>query len=133
MKSDQSRHRAGSVAPVQTTFIDPYDPTDSRQGPPNLIAESRARLQSSGATALSQAELLSLLVGCGSELWYRYRSLAAIAQAPEQELTSLPGIGQATLCRIKAAMELGRRLIQEERRHRPQIKSPFPFGSGLLK
>jgi DNA repair protein RadC len=107
--------------PSQTSFIG----RDLQlKPPPNLIAESRARLQFYGPGVLSQAELLSMLVGNGSELWQQYRSLAAIARAPRQELTSLPGIGEATVCRLKAALELARRLVQEEHGDRPQITGP---------
>ncbi|MEM7034073.1 MAG: DNA repair protein RadC [Chloroflexota bacterium] len=106
----------------ETDVSTPYPPPKPKI---NRIAESRSRLQHSGATALSQVELLSLLIsGDAGNIWYEYQSLGAIAQAPWRELVSLTGVGEVAVCRIKAAAELGRRLLQEDRGQRPQISNP---------
>ena len=103
------------------------------QNQPLMIAESQARLQFYGTTALSSLELLNLLINRPArEVWGQYRSLTAIAQAPWQELAELPGLGTATACRLKAAIELGRRLIQEDRGQRPQITSPSEAANLLM-
>ncbi len=99
----------------------------------HVMAESRERLHFHGAAALSSVELLNLLISIpAGAVWYQYQSLAAIAQAPWQELAGLPGIGEATACRLKAAIELGRRLMQEERGQRPQITSPAQAADLLM-
>ncbi len=121
---------------TQTTFND----SDSQNQPqyqikPNysLVAESRARLQFYGVAALSPVELLSLLVSQnGDELWAEYQSLTAISRAPWQELTGLPGVGEAIACRLQAAIELGRRLIREDRGPRPQLTSPAQAADLLM-
>ena len=100
----------------------------------HLIAESRARLQTYGATTLSSAELLNLLLSNrqAGTIWYQYQSLARIARASWQELAGMAGIGEATACRLKAALELGRRVLQEEQGYRPQITSPAEAADLLM-
>lgn len=98
-----------------------------------LIAESRARLQYAGPTALSQVELLSLILsGDAGAIWQQYQSLAAIDQAPWRELTYLTGIGEVAACRLKAAVELGRRLVQEDRDDQVQITNPATAAELLM-
>jgi DNA repair protein RadC len=83
-------------------------PTDDRP---------RERLLAAGAAALSEADLLALVVGSGSAglpartaaLRLLARApLAALAWAPPEELAG-PGIGPARAAALAAAFELGRR------------------------
>ncbi len=78
----------------------------------------RERLLGSGPRALSDAELVALVLGSGSgRLSARATALSLVealplpelAWAPPAALASLPGIGPARAAAIAAAFELGRR------------------------
>jgi DNA repair protein RadC len=79
----------------------------------------RERLMLYGADALSDAQLLGIIIrtGCGDrtavdvgrELLDRFGGLSGIAQAGFSELCGVPGIGKAKAAEIKAAIEIGRR------------------------
>jgi len=89
---------------------------------PQLPADlrPRERLRAAGVQALSNAELLAILLGSGlrcqtaldlaEDLLAREEGLRYLAVASLEELESIRGIGLAKACRIKAALELGRRL-----------------------
>lgn len=80
----------------------------------------RERLERFGPGALSTAELLSIVLGSGTEgenaldLAYRLlaqcEGLAGLARADHVLLKSVRGIGTAKAAQILAALELGRRL-----------------------
>jgi DNA repair protein RadC len=83
----------------------------------------RERLLKLGARALSDRELLALILGAGTrgcdamELASRLISdqagLPALAGSDAPSLTQLPGVGPAKAARVAAAFELGRRSRQE--------------------
>jgi DNA repair protein RadC len=81
----------------------------------------RERLIAQGSAALSNQELLALLVGSGRRgesamalaarvLGLDGSGLRFLAVATPEELSRISGIGDAIACRIAAATELGRRL-----------------------
>lgn len=80
----------------------------------------RERLMREGVRALNREEVLAVIISRGTrgrsvldiarELICRYKTLAAIADAPVEELTLVPGIGRAKACQLKAALDLARRL-----------------------
>jgi DNA repair protein RadC len=80
----------------------------------------RERLLARGPSAVSDAELLAVLLGSGRqgqnvveiahELLARSGDLRALADSPESELRSLPGVGPARAAILQAAVELGRRV-----------------------
>lgn len=84
----------------------------------------RERLMREGARALNREEVLAIIVSRGTrgrsvldisrDLLRRFRTIAAIADAPVEELTRVPGIGKAKACQLKAAFELARRLGEVE-------------------
>ncbi len=94
----------------------------------------RERLIASGASSLGSAELLAIILrtGSGSEnvlqlaqrLLATFRGLPGLAQATLTELQTVPGIGPAKAVEIKAALELGRRLLAAAPEERPHIKTP---------
>lgn len=94
----------------------------------------RERLQNYGARALSNAELLAIIlragvegrsaVGLGQQLLAHFGGLRGLARATVNEICDLRGIGPAKTVQIKAALELGRRLVIEAPEERPQITSP---------
>ncbi|NPA90816.1 MAG: JAB domain-containing protein [Chloroflexi bacterium] len=94
----------------------------------------RERLQHYGAQALSTAELLAIILrtGVGGEnvirlaerLLSHFNGLPGIAQASFDELCQVKGIGPAKVTQIKAALELGRRLLVSAPEEKPVIHSP---------
>jgi DNA repair protein RadC len=92
---------------------------DSGRRSPDRPPRSRERLAREGAAALSDAELLAVLLGTGT----RGKSVRALADevltiidaergAPEAKtLGALSGIGEAKAGAVCAAIELGRRLF----------------------
>ena len=108
--------------------------------PPLRVAERppsdrpRERLAAHGAAALSDAELLALLLGTGTAkegvLGVAARVLAtvgglgALARLAPSGLAALPGLGPARAAEIVAALELGRRASRDIAAERPQIMRP---------
>lgn len=88
------------------------------------------RLTQLGASALSTTELLAILLGNphqlqdAASLLAAFDDLVGVARAPSTELQQQPGVGATTAARIKAAFELGRRLIVERPKSLPQVRSP---------
>lgn len=94
----------------------------------------RERLASLGAPALTNAELIAILlrvgvpgenaVEVGQRLLNKLGGLSGLHRAPLSELTGQHGIGEAKAAQIKAAIELGRRLTLESPEERASINSP---------
>lgn len=100
----------------------------------------RERLLHYGSGQMSNAELLALLLRTGSptanvlelanQLLARFggsddglAALPTLAEASIEELTTQPGIGPAKAVELKAAFELGRRLVSMNPGDRPQVRS----------
>lgn len=93
----------------------------------------RERLIRFGPDKLSEAQLLAILLGTGDSssrqsaldlgrrLMKDFGSLNALDAASIPELIALPGIGEAKAAQIKAALELGKRLLSEGKGPRPQL------------
>lgn len=83
----------------------------------------RERLAALGAGALSDSELIAILlrvgmrgasaIDLGRQLIKRFGSLGALARCSVQELTKTLGIGEAKAVQLAAAFELGHRLARE--------------------
>lgn len=89
--------------------------------------DSRSRLTRLGAAALTERELLALVVGeCGGPVpdALAAAGLRALAQQEPQELAGFPGVGPVRAAQLLAALELGRRL-QRPCERRPRLKTPF--------
>jgi DNA repair protein RadC len=95
----------------------------------------RERLITLGASALSSAELLALLIGAGGTgssalhvgqllLAGAGGSLRRIAMQPVAALTETNGVGMARAVTVHAALELGRRLASETRDDGAPVRSP---------
>ena len=79
------------------------------------IQNIQERMQGAGAEALADFELLALLlhrlpVSRTISMVERAGGLNGLARKELGELAEVPGLGRAAACRIKAAVELGRRL-----------------------
>jgi len=94
----------------------------------------RERLAKLGPQSLTNAELLAILlrvgvvgesaVQVGQRLLQNFGGISGIHRASIDELSSQKGIKLAKAAQIKAAIELGRRLILEAPNERPVIHSP---------
>jgi DNA repair protein RadC len=94
----------------------------------------RERLAALGPQALSNAELIAILlrvgvrgesaIQVGQRLLNTFGGIAGIHRAPFPDLLRQHGIAEAKASQIKAAIELGRRLTLESPESRPTINSP---------
>jgi DNA repair protein RadC len=102
----------------------------------------RERMQKLGASALSNADLIAILlrVGVGGEnvmnlaqrLLATFGGLAGLARADFADLCAVKGIGMAKAAQLKAALELGCRLLIAGAESRPQIKTAGDVANLLL-
>lgn len=100
----------------------------------NADDRPRERLEKLGAQALTNAELIAILlrvgvpgenaVQVGQRLLKKFGGISGLHRAPFEELLHEHGIGSAKAAQIKAAIELGRRLALEVPEERPAINSP---------
>lgn len=114
---------------TESTFRPAYRITDLHE-----TERPRERLASLGPQALSNAELIAILlrvgvtgenaVQVGQRLLQAFNGLGGLHRAPFDDLCTQHGIGEAKAAQIKAAIELGRRLTLESPEERPVINSP---------
>src|SRR5207245_2345107 len=93
----------------------------------------RERLLSRGSHALTDAELIAILlrvgvrgksaVELGRELIKRFGSLHAMMTAPLDAWRGIKGLGTAKIAQLQAALELGRRASLPDNRENRIIKS----------
>ncbi len=94
----------------------------------------RERLQHYGAGALSNAELLAIILRTGvrgqstvslsTQILVKFDGLAGLARASLAEICTVKGLGVAKAAQLQAAFELGRRLSVAAPHEKPQISSP---------
>ncbi|HNT74378.1 MAG TPA: DNA repair protein RadC [Anaerolineae bacterium] len=91
-----------------------------------------------GAQSVSGVELLASLLQTGDAfaharaLLERFGDLYGLAQASIAEIIQVKGLGKAQAARIKAALELGRRVLTETPEEKYQIRSPADAAHLLL-
>lgn len=90
-----------------------------------------------GPGALSTPELLAIVTGCthladAAHLLATFEGLPGLAQAIHTEIADLDGLGPTSAARIKAAFELGRRLLVAVPADRPQVRSPADIANLLM-
>jgi DNA repair protein RadC len=115
----------------QATFIN-QKPSDTHFKVRDLPASERpvSRLREIGPQAVSNVELLACLLQSSdalhqaTTLMARFQDLRALSRASETELTQIDGIGPAQAARLKAALEVGRRLMAEPLDDQWQISAP---------
>jgi DNA repair protein RadC len=97
------------------------------------------RLHHFGPAALSTAELLASLVGGGRQmeiataLLLRFKDPHGIARASLHELSQIAHLGRAGAAKLKAALELGRRIMSGFYESEcPQIRSPADAANLLM-
>lgn len=114
--------------------------TALRETPPT--ERPRERLKAIGAAYLSDAELLAIVLRVGivgenvSDLARRllaeHHGLTGLAALDFTQLAKSRGVGEAKACQIKAALEMGRRLLKVSPEERRQIQSPADVADLLI-
>ncbi len=104
--------------------------------------QPRERLRDLGPAALSDSELLAILLRTGvkghtvldlaRDLLVGYQGLHGLLRATFGELAQEHGVGPAKAAQVKAALELGRRLLIAAPEERPQIRSPEDVAALLM-
>lgn len=94
----------------------------------------REKLLLHGPAALSDAELLALIIGSGSgkvtavdlakRLIAEHQSLSELSKLSSDELARNRGLGKARSAEIVAAFEIGRRLARARKIEKTQVNSP---------
>ncbi len=126
------------ASPTDTTSA-AYTPT-IKELPESL--RPRERLEYAGANALSTAELLAIILRTGNpgenvirmaeRLLIDFNGLPGLSQASFEQLSTAHGLGPAKITQIKAALELGRRLLLAGPQERMQIRSPADVANVLM-
>jgi DNA repair protein RadC len=104
--------------------------------------QPRERLRDYGPAALSDAELLAILLRVGvagtnvlqlaQQLLVEHGGWPGLLRTDYNDLRGQHGIGEAKAAALKAALEIGRRLLLTEHEQRFQIKSPSDAASLLM-
>lgn len=102
----------------------------------------REKLLKYGEQSLSNTELLAILIRTGipnkgafdisRELLQKFESLRSINAIETSELRKINGLSDAKICQIKAAIELGKRLISEEKMVHGSVKSSKQLAEILM-
>lgn len=130
MKSEES----GGPSPAQR-----YSQS-IREMPPD--DRPREKLVKFGPGALTDSELLAILLRVGvagenvvslsQRLLKEHGGLTGLSRVPLSQLCELRGMGEAKASQLKAALEIGRRLLLAEPDQRLQIRSPGDLASPLI-
>jgi len=104
--------------------------------------QPRERLQALGPTALTDAELLAILLRTGvagrtvldlaRDLLIAHGGLLGLLRANPSELAQARGIGPAKAAQIKAGLELGRRLLLAAPGERTALRTPEDVAALLM-
>ena len=102
----------------------------------------RERLKKVGANVLSTAELLAIILRVGTgginvlrlseQALIEYGGLPGLQRSSVQELATLKGIGEVKAVQIKAALELGRRMVAYAPEERSRVTSPADAANLLM-
>ena len=97
-------------------------------------ARPREKLLSRGAAALSDAELLALLLRSGiqgknvlqlaQELVDRFGGVAGLLHTPAEALKTVKGLGPANRAELVAVLELARRALAQQLTQKPLFNTP---------
>lgn len=108
-----------------------------------LIERPRERMLHYGAENLSNAELLAILLRTGStnesvvqlanKILAELETLQNLYDVTIEELTRIKGIGPAKAIQIKAAIEIGRRILKQSPQERTTIHSPKDAADYLME
>lgn len=121
--------------------LDTY-PTQPRINDMASEDRPRERLAQAGPEALSNAELLAILLRTGLEgenvvrlserLLAQHGGLVGLLKISYADLKNVRGIGPAKAAQLKSAVELGRRIAAASPAERPTISSPAEAANILM-
>jgi DNA repair protein RadC len=102
----------------------------------------REKLLKHGEHTLSNAELLAILIRTGTpgrsavdigrELLHKFKSLRAMSGIDVSEFKEINGLKDAKIAQIKAAIELGRRMLSEEKALDDPVKCSSDVANFLM-
>jgi DNA repair protein RadC len=102
----------------------------------------REKLKALGSGALADAELLAIILRVGTQgesvidlanrLLVTYGGLVGLSRVSFAELCEVHGLGEAKACQLKAALEMGRRLLLAQPEERLQVRSPSDLAPLLM-
>ncbi len=102
----------------------------------------RERLRESGPASLSNSELVAIILRTGTvsenvltlagRVLARFGGLAGLARASFTELCAERGVGEAKAAQLKAALELGKRLVSTRPEERAVVRSPQDVADILM-
>jgi DNA repair protein RadC len=102
----------------------------------------REKLKALGAGALSDADLLAIILRVGTpgesvidlanRLLVKYGGLVGLSRVSFTELCDIHGLGEAKACQLKSALEIGRRLLFAQPEERLQVRSPADLAPLLI-
>ena len=107
-----------------------------RETPAN--EQALARLERGGASILSITELLQVFLDSRSDpllplrLLNQWSTLSELAHANPADLMSVEGMSRMRLARLRAALELGRRMLTEPLQERPLVRAPSDVADLLI-
>jgi DNA repair protein RadC len=125
---------------TQLSYLIPA-PEDSatrllRETPAN--EQALARLERGGPSVLSLAELLQVVLDGRRDpllplrLLKQWHTLSELAHADPADLMALKGMSRLRVARLRAALELGRRMLIEPLQERPIVRSPADVAHLLI-
>lgn len=100
--------------------------------------QALARLERCGPSVLSIAELLQICLDGRSDpllpfrILNRWCTLSELAHASPSDLMRVEGMSRIRLARLRAALELGRRMLTEPLKDRPLVRSPADAAELLI-
>jgi len=104
--------------------------------------QPRERLRDYGPQALSDAELLAIILRVGlpglnvvqlaQRLLLEHGGWLGLQRLSFAELTQIHGLGAAKAAQLKAALEIGRRMLLQQPEQRPQIAGPADVANLLM-
>ncbi|MDY6916407.1 MAG: DNA repair protein RadC [Chloroflexota bacterium] len=107
-----------------------------------ICERPRERLRRAGPSSLSNSELLAIVIRTGSasenvltlatKLLSRFGGLVGLSKASFGELCDEVGVGEAKAAQLKAALELGRRLVSTQSEERAVVRSPQDVANLLM-
>jgi hypothetical protein len=128
-----------SAAPLRSATLEERRPAERLQEYRPTIREMpagdrpRERLRMYGESALSNPELLAIILRVGiagenvldvaQRLLSEHGGLVGLARLSFDELCATRGLGEAKAAQLRAALELGRRLVTTTPEERPSIRS----------
>jgi len=102
------------------------------------LRERPARRVAQGVATCNLTELLATVVGGSQQLEIAYALLerfgdvTKVAQASVQEIAQIHGLGDAKAAALKAALELGRRVVLAKQGEKMQVHSPSDAAQLLM-